>query len=174
MKTDKQLKVFEGSGSGKLTGKRWLLALVIGGGVGYAAYLLRDLVSSMEIAGVLGEVIRFTLNIWFVLPVIAFFVAARVLKPSYHVRFELGDYGLFKYYKNGRLYRTFPLKSCEVNLKYEGRYNEETGETAGYPKIELYISYQGDAFGGPERITIDCAPLGIKQAKEMWDEIERL
>jgi len=26
MKTDKQLKVFEGSGSGKLTGKRWLLA----------------------------------------------------------------------------------------------------------------------------------------------------
>ena len=62
----------------------------------------------------LGEVIRFTLNIWFVLPVIAFFVAARVLKPSYHVRFELGDYGLFKYYKNGRLLGPSPSKAAKL------------------------------------------------------------
>jgi hypothetical protein len=81
---------------------------------------------------------------------------------SENISLELGDDGVFRYFKRGKLENTFDLRNCRL-----GYYQKSESGFFGDHSITLRIQ-EGEA----EEISIDAAPLGPAAFHKMFAEMQ--
>jgi hypothetical protein len=125
-------------------------SIIIAPVTGAVLYMIAQLIiPSLVICGLIG------LAAAAVLLYMAFF--------SENIYFELDDDGAFRYYKRGKLERSFILTKCRAGY----RRKSESG-IFGNHDINLRILNEKG-----EEDTIDAAPIGVDQFTEMFSEIEK-